>query len=230
MEGCLSALIKLLILAGLFLVGLVTGYLYYLGTFDVYLVRRAFGNLQKLSADDAGKLVDAQASPANAYPEPSALEGRWVRWKGTITEAPPKGEYTQLSVVSADAARKLFVVFVDKPLEGVGAIVGDEVEVLGLVRRTWVLTEDREGHKYPQVLANSVKKLVAPRPGSAAAGGEDGEVAHGAEPAASPSPGGSTAPPASASPPAPAPSAHPSPAKPAPAHASPAQGPRPGSP
>jgi len=191
MEGCLSALIKLLILAGLFLVGLVTGYLYYLGTFDGYLVKRSFGGMPKITADEAAKLVDPKATPGVAFADPASVDGRWVLWRGTITESTPKGDYTQLTLISSDSSRKQFVVFSDRGLEKSDAVVNDELEVLGMVRRTFVLTEDREGHRYPQVVAISVKKISAPPP-SAGGGGElDGEVA--ASPGAA-SPGSGPAP------------------------------------
>ena len=52
MEGCLSTLIKLLILGGLFIVGLVGGYFYYLGAFDAQLVKLALDGMPKLKVEE----------------------------------------------------------------------------------------------------------------------------------------------------------------------------------
>lgn len=206
MEGCLSTLIKLMILGGLFIVGLFAGYLYYVGYFDPQLVRFAFDGMPKLKYEEVVPLIDPTATPEAAFANPNATDRKWVRWRGTVSETRSiPQELTQLTLLTSATPRRTVVVFADVRLAAVDARVGDELEVVGWSRKTLVLSEDREGHKYPQVLAVKITKIVPVAPTPSASPDAEGELtAHGAEPAASPSPAASPRPS-----PAPAPSTKP---------------------
>src|SRR5437762_2434437 len=86
MEGCLSTLIKLMILGGLFVAGLVGGYFYYAGFFDPQLMRFAIDGMPKLKYEEVVPLIDATATPDLALANPSATDRKWVRWRGSISE------------------------------------------------------------------------------------------------------------------------------------------------
>lgn len=189
MEGCLSTLIKLIILGGLFCVGLVGGYFYYQGLFDQYLVGWAFEKMPKVTVEQASKSVDAQATPEAAYRDLSAVDARFVLWRGQVSESRALGpDLTALTVLTSQAPRRVAMVYVARSLQTLSLRLGDEVEVLGWLKKTLVMAEDREGHRYPQVLALSVRKLDAKAaPGEGDPG--EGATAHGAEPGADASPG-----------------------------------------
>ena len=226
MEGCLSTLIKLMILGGLFVLGLVGGYFYYVGFFDPQLVKFALDGMPKIKVEEAIPLIDATATPEAAFTNPAATDKKWVRWRGSISEtrsiAP---DLTQLTLLTSSAPRRTVVVFVDHQRAPIDGRVSDEIEVIGWSRRTLVLSEDREGHRYPQVLALKVTKLTPVVPASAASTDADGELtAHGAESMPEPSPSPSAAAPAPVANAAPPPSTH----APAPApHSSHAASPHP---
>lgn len=196
MEGCLSTLIKLMILGGLFIVGLVAGYFYYVGYFDPQLVRFAFDGMPKLKYEEIVPLLDAAATPEAAFANPNATDRKWVKWRGSLSETRTiSNDLTQLTLLTSATPRRTVVVFVDLRLASIDARVGDEMEVVGWSRKTLVLSEDREGHRYPQVLAVKLTKIVAPAPAPQPSPDADGEsTAHGAEPEASPSPAPSPAP------------------------------------
>jgi hypothetical protein len=193
MEGCLTALIKMMILGFLFLVGLVLGYLYYQGTFDPPLVRYHFGQIEGVTSDRAASAVDAAATPELASRDFSKVDGKYVQWVGQVAEFKPLApDLAFLSILTSEEPRRVAVVFTNKSLEPLSLRIGDRLEVLGLARRLLVPSEDREGQRFPQVLAVRLRK-VADRPELDAPGGRGGasgavDVAPAPPPAAVPRP------------------------------------------
>jgi hypothetical protein len=191
-EGCLSNLIKLIILGGLFCVGLVAGYFYYQGAFDAYLVAYAFDKMPRVPVEQATKAVDAAVTPEAAYKDLGAVDARYVLWRGQVSETRSLAhDLTAVTLLTNEAPRRVAMVFVTKPLQSIGVRLGDDVEVLGWLKKTLVMSEDREGRRYPQILALSVTKVQA----RGAPEADPGETtAHGAEPAPDGSPAPSPAP------------------------------------
>src|SRR5262249_22651038 len=76
-------------------------------------------------------------------------------------------KYTALTLLTRLEPRQTEIVFYDQPFADTKIRIGDTIEVLGVLRELSVVSEDREGHPYPQVLALQVLK-VAPGSGVAA--------------------------------------------------------------
>jgi hypothetical protein len=166
MEGCLSTLIKLLILGALFVVGHVLGHMYLQGAFDSYLLDHSFKSVIGITVGDATKRVDIQATPDVAHRSQEMVEGKVVLWQGQFFEVRTIGtRYTALSLLTHVEPRQIEIVFYNQPLADSGIRIGDTIEVLGVARKLLVVSEDREGHPYPQILALQVKK-IASGPGS----------------------------------------------------------------
>jgi len=161
MEGCLSTLVKLLILAGLFIAGLFIGYFYYQGIFDGPLVEYSFRRVEKLSPEDALRRVDATLTVEQAAKNLSRVDRRWVLWTGLYSDTRVLSQtLNALTVRTTGESKRVFVAFCDQSMANTGIHVGDTIEVLGIVRRLWVASEDREGRQYPQVLAIRVRKVT----------------------------------------------------------------------
>lgn len=198
MEGCLTGLIKLIILAGLFCLGLVAGYMYYQGVFDPPLVNWAYQQIGDVSPAEASRRVDPLATPELAASDFSKVDRRYVRWRGQISEIRNlTPTLTGLNLLAGAEPRRMTVVFANRPLDSLGVRVGDEVEVLGYARRLLVPSEDREGHRFPQVLALEVKKVDRGAPAGASPPAT-GEASPGPSPGPVPSPASTS--PASPSP------------------------------